>query len=152
MEVTTCAAVDDFLSRRTLAVAGVSRNRAKFGNAAYRALKSKGYKVFSVNPNAEQVEGDACYPDLRSLPEPVEGVVLAVPPSTTEHLVREAADAGITSVWIQQGAESEAALRICKERAISVVSGECILMFAEPAEFYHRAHRWVKGILGKAPK
>jgi predicted CoA-binding protein len=66
--------------------------------------------------------------------------------------VRDAAAAGIRRVWMQQGAESEAAIRFCAENGISAVHGECILMFAEPAAFYHRMHRWVWGLLGKLPR
>jgi predicted CoA-binding protein len=67
-------------------------------------------------------------------------------------VVREAAEVGIPRVWMQQGSESEEAIRLCEENGISVVSGECILMFAEPAEFYHRMHRWVWGVMGKLPE
>ena len=145
------AAVEDFIAQRTLAVVGVSRKGRKFGNLAYRDLKTKGFRVFPVNPNAETIEGDRCYPSLSALPERVEGVLIVVPPAETERVVRDAAAAGIRRVWMQQGAESPEAIRFCQENDISVVHGECILMFAEPAALYHRAHRWVWGVLGKLP-
>jgi len=53
---------------------------------------------------------------------------------------------------MQQGSESDAAVRYCREHGINLVSGACILMFAEPAAFFHRAHRWVWRMLGKLPK
>ena len=73
-------------------------------------------------------------------------------PAQTQQVVRDAAAAGIRRVWLQQGAESAAAIRFCEENGISTVHGECILMFAEPAAFYHRAHRWVWKLLGKLPR
>jgi predicted CoA-binding protein len=113
---------------------------------------SKGYQTYPVNPNAEEIEGQPCYPDLKALLEAVDGVVFVLPPAQTEQVVREAARLGVPRVWMQQGSESEEAIRFAEEQGMSVVSGECILMFAEPAEFYHRMHRWIWGLLGKLPE
>jgi predicted CoA-binding protein len=115
-------------------------------------LISKGYRTFAVNPRAETVGGKRCYPSLTELPEPVDGVVCVVPPEETEKVVHEMAEIGIARVWMQQGAESEDAIRFCEQRGIGVVAGECILMFSEPVEFFHRFHRWIWGLLGKLPK
>ncbi len=150
--MTSRAVVDDFLTQRTLAVVGASRDANKFGNKVFRDLIAKGYQVFPINPNADVVEGKRCYPDLNALPHAVDGIVLVVPPAETEKVVHEAAEVGIRRVWMQQGAESGVAIRFCEEHGIDVVYGECILMFAEPAEFYHRMHRWVWGLLGKLPE
>jgi predicted CoA-binding protein len=150
--MTSKAAVEDFLGQQTLAVVGASRDEKKFGNKVYKDLIRKGYKTYPVNPNAEEIEGQPCYPDLSALPEAVDGVVFVVPPAQTEKVVREAAEVGVSRVWMQQGSESADAVRFCEDNGISVVAGECILMFAEPAEFYHRMHRWVWGLLGKLPE
>jgi len=150
--MTSRAAVDDFVSQRKLAVVGVSRRRMKFGNLAFKELRGKGYKLFPVHPQAETLQGERCYPNLAALPEPVDGVLVVVPPAQAEQVVRDAAAAGIRRVWLQQGAGSASAIRFCAENGISAVHGECILMFAEPAPFYHRAHRWVWRLLGKLPR
>ena len=150
--MTTKSAVDDFVRQQKLAVVGASRKAGKFGNWAYRELKARGYRLYPVNPHAETIEGDRCYASLKALPETVGGVLIVVPPGETEQVVREAAAAGIPRVWMQQGAESPAAIRFCKENHISAVHGECILMFAEPVVSFHRLHRWVWRILGKLPK
>jgi len=143
--------VEDFLAQKKIAVVGVSRKKTKFGNAIYRELKQKGYHVFPVNPHINTFEGDTCYPDLLSLSEKVDAVVINVPPLQTEKVVREANSAGINKVWLQQGSQSEAAEKYCEENGIDYVSNECILMFAQPSAFIHRAHRWIWGVLGKLP-
>jgi len=150
--MTSRAAVQDFVAQRKLAVVGVSRKKMKFGNLAFKELKGKGYKLFPVHPQAETIEGERCYSSLAALPESVDGVLVVVPPAQAEQVVRDAAAAGIRRVWLQQGAESLAAIRFCEENGISAVHGECILMFAEPAAFYHRLHRWVWKLLGHLPK
>lgn len=150
--MTSKAAVSDFFSQRNLAIVGASRKKGKFGNMALKELRAKGYHVFPVHPEAEKIEGEQCYPNLASLPEPVGAVLVVVPPAQTEQVVRDAAAAGIQRVWMQQGAESPAAIQFCKEQGLSEIHGECILMFAEPAGWFHRAHRWVWNLLGKLPQ
>jgi hypothetical protein len=150
--MTSKASINDFIAQKTLAVVGVSRDGKKFSNMAYRELKAKGYRLFPVNSTADSVEGEKCYPNLGALPEKVDGVIIFVQPDKTEQVVREAAAAGIKRVWMQQGAESAAAIRLCQENGISAVHGECIMMFAEPAAWFHRMHRWVWGVLGKLPQ
>ncbi|MEW6718783.1 MAG: CoA-binding protein [Chloroflexota bacterium] len=150
--MTTGSTLEDFVNQRTLAVVGVSRRGQKFGNMAYRELKTCGYRLFPVHPQAETIEGDRAYPDFKSLPEKVDGVLVIVPPEQAEKVVREAVKAGIKRLWLQQGAESEAAIGHCQENNASVVYGECILMFARNTAWYHRAHRWVWGLLGKLPR
>lgn len=146
------ADVEDFLAQEKFAVVGVSRKKSKFGNAVFRELKKKGFRVYPVNAHADTIEGETCYPDLKSLPEPVGGAVIVVTPSQTEQVVKDAKEAGISRVWMQQGAQSEAAVAYCKENNISVVAKECILMFAEPVGSIHKFHRWLWNVFGKLPR
>ncbi len=145
-------AIKDFLTQSRLAIVGVSRGGRKFGNIALKELKAKGYHMVPINPHVESIAGERCYSSLNALPEPVDGVVVVVPPSETERVVRDAAQAGIQHVWMQQGSESENAIQFCKEQGINVIYGECILMFAEPTGLHHRIHRGLWGLLGKLPK
>lgn len=147
----TRAHIEDFLGQKTFAVVGVSRTGKKFGNALYRSLREKGYRLIPVHPAAESLEGDRCAPDLHHLPTAADGLVLVVPPAETERLVREAHAVGIRRIWMQQGAESPEAVGFCREHGMTVIAGECLLMFAEPAEWIHRAHRWVWKRLDKLP-
>ncbi len=148
----TQAAINDFLSQRTLAVVGVSRSGKKFGNAVVKELAAKGYTVLPVNPNAHEIEGTRCYASLRDLPTKVDGIVTVVPPAETARVVREAHQAGVPRVWMQQGSDSAEAISFCRQSGMQEVHGECILMFAPDALFFHRAHRFVRGLFGKNPR
>ena len=148
----TKAMIDDFISQPSLAIVGVSRKGNKFGNNAFKELKAKGYKLYLVHPSAEIIEGQQSYPSLKALPQAVGGVLVVVPPVQAEKVVREAHEAGIKRVWLQQGAESQAAIQYGEQNGMSVVYGKCILMFAQPMRFFHKPHRWVMGVLGKLPK
>ena len=145
------SAIREVLDQRTLALVGVSRGGKKIGNGIYRELKGKGYKVFPVNPQAERIENDPCYPSLGSLPEKPGAVVICVPPAQTERVVQQAFEAGITRVWLQQGAESYSAIRFCEDNKMTIVHGQCILMFAEPVKSFHSFHRWLWRLIGKYP-
>ncbi len=144
--------VDEFLNCKRLAVAGVSRSGKKFGNSVFKELRSKGYAVYPVNPNAGEIDGVKTYPGLTSLKGMVDGAVFVVPPDQTELLVRDAASAGVKYIWMQQGSESDEAINFCRENGIKTVHGECILMYAEPTAFFHKLHRGINKLIGKAPK
>lgn len=143
--------VDEFIAQKLLAVVGVSRSKQKFGNTIFIDLKSKGYKVFAINPNVESVEGEKCYPNLAALPEKVGGVIFVVPPAVVEKALPDVKAAGIERVWMQQGSSSPAAVEFCQQNNIKCVAGECILMFAAPDAWYHRFHRWINKVSGKLP-
>lgn len=143
--------VEEFLIQKKIAVVGVSRTKTKFGNAIYKELKQKGYDVFPVNPNLQTFEGDVCYPDLLSIPDRTDAVVINVHSVQAEKVIREANQAGIKKVWLQQGSQSDSAVKYCEENGIDCISNECILMFAQPSAFIHRAHKWIWGVLGKLP-
>jgi predicted CoA-binding protein len=150
--MTSKASIEGFVNQPVLAVAGASRDRNKFGNIAYRELRSKGYRVLAINPNAESIEGDPCYPSVKDLPEKVDGLLIVTQPAISEQMVREAAEAGIGHVWLQAGSESPAAIQLCREHGLDVVSGECILMYQRHTGFGHKLHRVIKEAFGEKPR
>ena len=144
--------IHDFLSQKKLALIGVSRDTKQLANVAYRFLKTHGYTVYPVNPNTDKIEGDQCYPNIRSLPEKVDGAILMLPPEKTMKVLPEIAEAGIKHVWLQQQTESSQAIQFCLDHNMNVVYGECIMMFSEPLAFPHRLHRCGKKVFGLLPK
>jgi len=88
-------AVKDFLSQKRIAVAGVSGTRDIQANRIYRKFCEAGYQVFAVNPKAETVEGDPCYPDLISIPGGVDGVVIVTRSDVTEKIARQCVEAQV---------------------------------------------------------
>lgn len=120
--------IADFLAQRTLAVVGASRDPRKWGHVVWRDLMAKGRTVYPVNPNAEQIGGERVYPNLQALPETVDGIVVVTPPEVTESIVQEAHAAGITRIWLQEGAESPEALALCRALGIDVIHGVCVMV------------------------
>ena len=153
------AQVDDFLAQKRIAVAGVSRNKGRHpaGNLIYRRLKTTGHEVFAVNPHMETFEGDHCYPDLRSIPGGVDGVVIITRPETTERIVRDCGAAGVRRVWMHRSlakgsSVSPEAVEYCRQHDISVIAGACPMMYGAGVDFGHRCMRWVLGVTGGLPR
>lgn len=149
---TTGSAIQRFVFDKTMAIVGVSSRGKGFGNAAYKELKSRGFRVLPIHPTARAIQGDPCWPSLAALPERVERVLVVVKPAQAEAVVRDAIAAGARQIWLQQGAESPEALQLCKDQDLDVVHGQCILMFTEPVGSFHTFHRWVWKVLGKIPQ
>ena len=121
--------ISEFLSGEAFAVVGASRDRNKFGNKVLRSYLQSGKRVYPVNPGVEDVEGLTAYPYLASLPEPVHGVSIVTPPAVSEGIVDQAASAGITRLWMQPGAESEAAIARARALGLDLIhSGPCVLV------------------------
>ena len=148
--MTTSKQVEEFLGARRVALVGASRSGKKFGNMAARHLRGKGYQVYSIHPEVDTIDGERCYHNLKEIPEPVEDLLVVVRPEQSQKVVREAAEAGIKRIWLQQGAESTEAIEFCRQQGISVIHGECILMFADPTG-PHKLHRWIWKLLRKLP-
>ncbi len=149
--MTSKQAVNDFLAQKKLALVGLSRSCQAFSNGVHQELKARGYTVYPVNPNATSIGGEPCYPSLTALPEKVGGALFFTPSTETEKAIHDALAAGVTRLWLQQGCESQTALRLCEENHLDVVSGECILMYLQPVPMPHTLHRWVWQAIGKMP-
>ena len=149
-------AVDEFLAQDRLAVAGVSRSGNEAANAIYKKLKGAGFTVFPTNPSADEVEGDPCYPDLKSIPDGVGGVVIATHPKAALSVVEECSELGINHVWFHrsfgQGSVSEEALSFCRDNNIKAIPGGCPMMFVEKVDIGHKCMRWFLGVTGGLPK
>ena len=150
-------AASAFLANKRIAVTGVSRNAGGHGsNAVYKRLRDRGYEVFAVNPNAEEVEGDRCYDALRSIPGGVDAVVIATRPEVAEDTMRECAELGIKHTWMHrsfgEGSVCDSATVYGREHGITVIDGGCPLMFDPTADVGHKLMRFVFTHKGKVPK
>lgn len=136
-------AASSFLANRRVAVTGVSRTPKTHGsNNVYRRLRDRGYEVFAVNPNADTVEGDPAYPNLKAIPGGVDAVVIATRPQIAEDTIHECVDLGIRHVWMHWGPDggsvSKAAADFGRQHGITVIDGGCPLMFEPTADFGHK--------------
>lgn len=150
--------INDFLAQRRIAVAGLSATRGLPGNLIYRKLKGAGYDVVAVMPGAHTFEGDPCYPDMQSIPQGVDGLVVATKPELTTELVRQAVAAGVPRVWMHESlihggtSVSPEAVALCKKHGVKLIAGACPMMYCQPVDFGHRCMCWMMKVTGGLPE
>lgn len=110
----------------TIATVGFSRKPAKQAHQVPRYLMDHGYRVIPVNPNADEILGQKAYPDLRSLPEPVDLVQLFRPSDQVSPHVEAAIEIGAKYIWMQQGIAHAEAAETARQAGLEVVMDRCM--------------------------
>jgi len=128
--VSNRALIDHILDQRRFAVTGVSRDPEKYGYKVFKALKAAGYTVFAVNPNADSIGDDPCYPSLDNVPGVIDCVVTVTPPEITEETISLCGRLKIPYVWMQPGSESTSAYNLARANSMQVISGGPCIMVA----------------------
>ncbi len=139
--------IDQFMACNKFAIAGVSRNKNKFGNAVFRELKKKNYDIVPVNPNMENFSGEKCYRSIADLPSGIEGLIVTTRPDASLEIIKEALGKGIKNIFLQQGAQNSEIIEFAGSNGINLVYGQCVLMFAKPTgihKFHERIARFFR--------
>jgi predicted CoA-binding protein len=141
-------AASAFLANKRIAVTGVSRRPADHGaNTVFKRLRDRGYEVFAVNPNTDEVEGVRSYHDLKSIPGGVDAVVIATRPETADVTMRDCVELGIKQVWMHRGpgagSVSKTATDYGRQHGVTVIDGGCPLMFGPTSDLGHKVMRIV---------
>jgi predicted CoA-binding protein len=121
--------INRFLSAGAFGVVGASSDRQKFGNRVLRCYLQNGKRAVPVNPNEAEIEGIPCVKGVEGLPPEAKSISMITPPAVTEQLVPRAIAHGIENIWMQPGAESPAAVALCREKGINCIAdGSCLLV------------------------
>ena len=123
-----------FLQSNAFAVAGASNDRSKYGNRVFRALvefvgDDDARTVIPLNPKSNQIEGVAAFAAISDAPIVPQALSIVTPPAITRQVVQEAIEAGINQIWMQPGAEDDAAIELAQQAGCEVIAGgPCILV------------------------
>lgn len=142
--------IREFVESRNTGLIGVSKSGKKFGFYAMNELNKRGFEVFPIHSEITEMEGVKFYKCIEEISGLTKNLVIIVNPTKTESIIVDAANAGIKNVWIQQGAESDAAIEKCKKLGLNVVHGKCILMYSEPVKGFHKFHKVVADFFDKS--
>ncbi|HQX01485.1 MAG TPA: CoA-binding protein [Anaerolineales bacterium] len=146
--------VQNFLAQKKIAVVGVSDKRETGCNLAYTKFKENGYQVFAVNPRISTFNGDACYPDLKSLPEKPDAVFLLTNPKVTDQIIKQCVEIGVKHVWMHcmmgtkpglasgMTSVSQSAVEMCETNGIEVIPGSCPNQYLNP----DGGHKFMRGL------
>jgi uncharacterized protein len=143
--------IKEFLEPKSFAFVGLSRDPKKFSRSVFKELIAKGYEIYPVNPNMDDVEGVKCFHDVAELPENVKHGLFMTPKANTAGAVENAVHHRFTHIWIQQGAETKEAVEIANQNSVKLVQGACIMMHANPGGV-HKFHRMLSKLFGVFPK
>ena len=121
-------AIETFLKSEAFGVVGASDDRSKYGNKVLRCYLQNKKTAIPVNPKVAIVEGVAAVASVADLPDSVTSISVITPPAVTEKVVEAAIARGITSIWMQPGAESEAAVAACRAAGANVIADHSCLL------------------------
>jgi predicted CoA-binding protein len=110
---------------RTVAVVGCSPNPERDSHRIAKLLQARGHRVIPVNPGHQEILGEACYPSLRDIPEPVDMVDIFRRSEHVAPIVDDAIESGAKIVWMQLGVIDEQAAAKAQEAGLIVIMDRC---------------------------
>jgi uncharacterized protein len=113
-------------SSKIIAVVGLSSKPARPSYDVAEYLQKQGYRIIPVNPNESQVLGERAYPDLLSVPEPIDVVDVFRNPAALPDIVDQAIQKKAKVVWMQPGAENYDAAETAEAAGLKTVVGMCM--------------------------
>jgi uncharacterized protein len=112
---------------KTIAVVGLSSNPSRASHMVAQYLQEKGYRVIPVTPHKDKILGEQTYPDLRSVPEPVDVVDIFRPPEFVLEIVEQAVSIGAKVLWMQQGIRNREAAQRARAGGMTVIEDACMM-------------------------
>lgn len=121
--------IKNFFESDVFAVVGASSRREKYGNKVLRCYMQNNLSVIPINPVETIIEGLSCLSDVSLLPIEVKSISIITNPSITTKVVEKAIKLGVKNIWMQPGAQSDEAIKMCEENGVNVIAnGPCILV------------------------
>ena len=113
---------------KTVAVVGLSPREERDSHRVAKYLQRQGYRIIPVNPNADEILGERSYPDLASIPEPIDVVDVFRRSEAVPEIVEGAIKVGARTVWMQEGVIHEEAAARAREAGLQVVMDRCMMV------------------------
>lgn len=143
-------------NNKRIAFFGTSRSGQATGNGIYKTFRDKGYEVFAIHPEADEIEGDKAYQNLVDVPGGVDAAVVVTSPKQTLEVIKACHAAGVNDVWIHynplfgkgMSSVSEEAVAFGQENNMNMIDGGCPMMFFD---ILHKCMRWTLGTMKKLP-
>lgn len=155
MPNTSLDSIQRFLGVRRIAIAGVSRNPKDYSRIVYNELVQRGYEVIPVNPSADPNDDIPFVPSIEQISPPAEAVMILVPEAEVLTTTEESMRAGALYLWFRHAESSsliyQQAVAEGRRTGLTVIAGECPLMFLPNGAWIHRAHATLRHWTGSYP-
>ena len=119
--------IEEFLAHKRIAIVGATDKPEKWGYKILQRLLGLGYEVFPVHPTLAAIDGIPVFRSLRDIQPRPDAANIVTPPAVTEETLRMAKEIGLARVWMQPGAQSDAAIEYCKHNDIACIHHRCIM-------------------------
>lgn len=128
--------VEKVLQYRTVAIVGLSRSADKDSYKVAEFLKSKGYRIIPINPNAEEILGEKAYSSLKDLPENLKASIEVVdifrksedvPPIVEEAVEIRKKYGRLKAIWMQEGVVNKEAAQAAEDAGLIVIMDRCMM-------------------------
>lgn len=106
---------------KTIAVVGLSDDPEHDSHRVASYLQSEGYRVIPVNPLIQESVGEKSYPDVKSVPGPIDMVNILQSPELVLQVVNEAIEAGVRYIWMHDGIIDHQAKQRAEAAGIPVI-------------------------------
>jgi uncharacterized protein len=143
--------IKNILASEKIGLIGISSNKTKYGNVLYKEISNKGYDVYPVSNNCDEVEGKRCLKDISELYGVVDSIIIATGKKNTLEIVKKIETGKIKNIWFSKGADTPESIAEAKAKNINVVNGYCPLMFMDPKGF-HKFHEVLSKLFFRYPK
>lgn len=144
--------VKNFLAQKNIAIAGYSTKKGQVANGLYDKFKKNGYNTFAINPKYQEVKDVPCFPDLKSVPEKIDAVMISSHPDATPGIIKQCIELGIKHVWIHKsfdnGSFHKEAVGLAEQNGLEIIPNACPMMFLKPDPF-HFCFKWIMNWRGK---
>jgi predicted CoA-binding protein len=138
-----------FFDNKKVALAGISRNPGKFGNAVFKELRQKGFEVYPLHKEIDTFEGVQCYRRVGEIPAEVESLIIAVRPDEAAKIVEDTRNSPIKRIWFQQGSNFTKVVETARGMGRETFSKKCVLMYAPQATSIHKFHQFLAKMFGR---
>jgi uncharacterized protein len=140
--------INTFFQSKNIALTGFSRKPYSHSRSIYNSLVEKGFIVYPINPSQTEIDGIKVYATISELPNDIEAIYIINSKENSEALAREAAQKGISKIWVHTICNPNDLKTIGNQYGIAIIMGECFYMWAEPVKGIHSFHRFIRSLFG----
>lgn len=149
-------AAEEFLAQQNIAITGVSRDPKDYSVGIANRFVDKGMNVYRVNPKAAEEGTPDFFPDLRSIHQKIDAVLILSHPKATLDIVKECAELGVKYVWMHKtftpGSYDKEAVEYGQKHGVTVIPAGCPMMFGKTSDGFHRFCRFFMELGGRIPR
>ncbi|MBN2010896.1 CoA-binding protein [candidate division KSB1 bacterium] len=133
--------IQQFWSKRHYVLFGMSRKKESVSREVYTLMTCKGYDIYPINPNVDEIDGIRCYRHLADINAPIDGAVIITNPTISHQVVRDCEQQGITDFWFQYNTLDDALKTYMNEHNLNFINS-CVLLHHKESPFPHSVHRF----------